>query len=122
MEVWVPCMIRDHWSRPRRSDPSRKIRCDGSSGPISLTFAGMTPRTLYAGPSTKNPIRTLRLGSAPHSMRNVTGLRLPTTPGTHGDQRPSSKIWTDWIGMKAWRASVRSGSWVLKKSGQSTTR
>ena len=50
-------------------------------------------------------------------MRKVVGLRLPTMAGTQGESRPSSKKWTICTGMKAWRASVRSGSWVEKKFG-----
>ena len=54
-------------------------------------------------------------------MRSVTGLRLPTIAGTHGFQ-PSSKKCSACTGMNAWRASVRSGFCVAKKSGHSTTR
>ena len=48
-------------------------------------------------------------------------LRLPTMPGTHGRSDQPSKSRTRWTGMKARRASVASGSCVLKKSGHSTT-
>src|SRR5215813_14961186 len=54
-------------------------------------------------------------------MRKVVGLRLPTIAGTHGSNlAPSSRL-MPWTGMKACRASVHSGSCVLKKSGHSTT-
>ena len=46
---------------------------------------------------------------------------IETIAGTQGDHLPSSNRCTVWTGMKAWRASVRSGSWVEKKSGTSTT-
>src|SRR5262249_14784072 len=62
-----------------------------------------------------------RLASTLHSMRRVTGLRRPTTSGTHGIGRKPSKTRRRWAGMKASRASVASGSCVLKKSGHSTT-
>src|SRR5262245_1124164 len=54
-------------------------------------------------------------------MRKVVGLRLPTIAGTHGSNLPLSTRLIPWTGMKACRASVRSGSCVLKKSGHSTT-
>jgi hypothetical protein len=63
---------------------------------------------------------TFLSGSVVHSMRKVVGLRLPTMAGTQGDNDPLSKKCTLCTGMKAWRASVRSGSWVAKKSGTST--
>ena len=65
---------------------------------------------------------TFFCGSVTHSMRKVVGLRLPTMAGTQGESRPSSKKCTVCTGMKAWRASVRSGSWVEKKSGTRTIR
>jgi len=42
--------------------------------------------------------------------------------GTQGERLPSSKKCTVCTGMKAWRASVRSGFWVQKKSGTRTIR
>jgi hypothetical protein len=50
-------------------------------------------------------------------MRSVVGLRLPTIAGTQGDSEPSGEQVHRCTGMKAWRASVRSGSWVEKKLG-----
>ena len=55
-------------------------------------------------------------------MRKVVGLRLPTMAGTQGERLPLSKKCTICTGMKAWRASVRSGSWVEKKFGSRTIR
>ena len=63
---------------------------------------------------------TFFFASVVHSMRKVVVLRLPTMAGTQGEKLPSSNRWTFCTGMKACRASVRSGSWVEKKSGTST--
>ncbi len=93
-----------------------------STGAIRWMSVRNRPSTFHSGPAARKRIGTFFLGSVVHSMRSVVGLRLPTIAGTQGDHAPSSNRWMDWTGMKAWRASVRSGSWVEKKLGNSTTR
>src|SRR5580765_1131045 len=81
----------------------------------------MMPSRRYGYPVTKRRTGIRRVSSTRHSMRSVVGLRLPVTSGIQGlGLRPSKKC-KRWTGMNASRASVASGSWVMKKSEQSTT-
>ena len=97
IDVWVPCMSRDHWSRPRRSVPRRWTRpvVLPSAAPSRWRLGGNRPSTRYGYPRTRKRTRTFWAGSTCHSMRSVVGLRFPTTAGTQGLHRMPSNMRAD---------------------------